>query len=63
MNGLRLSNATPIYVQLVIHFRRQIETGAWPLNEKIPALERTGHVLVPRAMAAGWRWRAAGRSP
>lgn len=40
MNGVQLSTATPIYVQLIIHFRRQIESGRWRLNEKIPALER-----------------------
>jgi GntR family transcriptional regulator len=27
-------------VQLIIHFRRQIEAGHWRLNEKVPALEK-----------------------
>ena len=34
-----LSNATPIYVQLIVHFRQQIASGKWPLNGIIPTLE------------------------
>ena len=37
--ALQLSHATPIYVQLIVHFRQQIESGKWPLNTTIPALE------------------------
>jgi GntR family transcriptional regulator len=37
--ALQLSHATPIYVQLIMHFRQQIESGKWPLNSTIPALE------------------------
>ncbi len=36
---LQLSSATPIYVQLIVHFRHQIETGAWPVHQQIPVLE------------------------
>ena len=36
---LQLSNATPIYVQLIVHFRHQIETGKWPLGQRIPTLQ------------------------
>lgn len=36
---LQLSGTTPIYVQLIVHFRHQIETGKWRLHETIPALE------------------------
>jgi len=36
---LQLNRATPIYVQLIVHFRQQIESGKWPLNSTIPALE------------------------
>jgi GntR family transcriptional regulator len=35
----RLDNDTPIYVQLITHFRQQIETGKWPVNQTIPVLE------------------------
>ena len=37
--NLQLSNATPIYVQLIVHFRHQIETGKWQLHQIIPPLE------------------------
>jgi GntR family transcriptional regulator len=37
--ALQLNHATPIYVQLIMHFRQQIESGKWPLNTTIPALE------------------------
>ncbi len=33
-----LSSPMPIYVQLIMHFRQQIESGQWPLGEKIPTL-------------------------
>lgn len=36
---LQLNNATPIYVQLIVHFRHQIETGKWRLHQTIPALQ------------------------
>jgi GntR family transcriptional regulator len=36
---LKLANTTPIYVQLIMHFRQQIESGKWPLNATIPSLE------------------------
>jgi GntR family transcriptional regulator len=35
---LQLSNATPIYVQLIVHFRHQIETGKWRQHQIIPPL-------------------------
>lgn len=35
---LQLSGVTPIYVQLIVHFRHQIETGKWRLHQTIPAL-------------------------
>jgi GntR family transcriptional regulator len=38
-NALQLSHATPIYVQLIVHFRQQIESGKWQLNQIIPSLE------------------------
>ena len=34
-----LSNATPIYVQLILLFRQRIERGSWPVGGKIPVLE------------------------
>ncbi len=34
-----LNTATPIYVQLIMHFRQQIASGKWKLHETIPALE------------------------
>ena len=34
-----LSSPMPIYVQLIMHFRQQIESGQWALGEKIPTLE------------------------
>jgi GntR family transcriptional regulator len=37
--ALQLNHATPIYVQLIMHFRQQIESGKWPLDSTIPALE------------------------
>jgi GntR family transcriptional regulator len=36
---LQLSGTTPIYVQLIVHFRHQIETGKWRLQQTIPPLE------------------------
>lgn len=36
---LQLSGVTPIYVQLIIHFRHQIKSGKWRLHQTIPALE------------------------
>jgi GntR family transcriptional regulator len=36
---LELSSATPIYVQLIVHFRHQIETEKWRLHQIIPPLE------------------------
>jgi GntR family transcriptional regulator len=38
-NGHDLSRATPIYVQLIMHFRQQIETGKWPVGQAIPVIE------------------------
>ena len=38
-NGLLLSHATPIYVQLIMYFRQQIESGKWSVNSVIPSLE------------------------
>lgn len=47
---LQLSNATPIYVQLIVHFRHQIETRKWPLRRNIPVLEElAGQFGVTRA--------------
>jgi len=37
---LLLSNATPIYVQLIMHFRHQIESGKWRVGETVPTLEK-----------------------
>ena len=37
--ALQLNHATPIYVQLIMHFRQQIESGKWPLNSTVPSLE------------------------
>jgi GntR family transcriptional regulator len=34
-----LSSPMPIYVQLIMHFRQQIETGQWAVGQKIPTLE------------------------
>jgi len=34
-----LSSATPIYVQLIMHFRHQIESGKWRVGETIPTLD------------------------
>jgi DNA-binding GntR family transcriptional regulator len=34
-----LSSPMPIYVQLIMHFRQQIESGQWVLGQKIPTLE------------------------
>jgi len=33
------SDATPVYIRLVLLFRRQIETGAWPVGARIPVLD------------------------
>ena len=35
----QLDTDTPIYVQLITHFRQKIETDRWQVNETIPALE------------------------
>jgi GntR family transcriptional regulator len=34
-----LSSPMPIYVQLIMHFRQQIESGQWTLGQTIPTLE------------------------
>lgn len=33
-----LSSPMPIYVQLIMHFRQQIESGQWAVGQKIPTL-------------------------
>lgn len=33
------SNESPIYLQLITIFRRQIAVGTWPLNTRIPTIE------------------------
>ena len=33
------SNESPIYLQLITIFRRQISQGMWPLNTRIPTIE------------------------
>jgi GntR family transcriptional regulator len=38
-NGHDLSRATPIYVQLIVHFRQQIASGKWPVGLAIPVIE------------------------
>lgn len=37
-SAFAFAEATPIYVKLILLFRRQIETGAWPVGGKIPVL-------------------------
>lgn len=37
-SAFALSDATPIYVKLILLFRRRIESGQWPVGEKIPGL-------------------------
>lgn len=37
-SAFAFSDATPIYVKLILIFRRQIEGGAWPVGERIPVL-------------------------
>jgi GntR family transcriptional regulator len=37
-SAFAFSEATPIYVRLILLFRRNIETGIWPVGEKIPVL-------------------------
>ena len=37
-NGSGLSNATPLYAQLIMHFRHRIQAGVWRLGQTIPAL-------------------------
>ena len=37
--AFRISDATPIYVRLILHFRQKIETGEWAVGERIPVLE------------------------
>jgi GntR family transcriptional regulator len=41
LNGaaVEISSATPIYVQLIMHFRHQISSGKWKINQIIPAME------------------------
>lgn len=34
-----LNHESPIYVQLITHFRQQIETGKWAVNQTIPGFE------------------------
>ena len=36
---LVLDESTPLYVQLIIHFRQKIESGAWAVGETIPTLK------------------------
>ena len=38
-NGHDLSRATPIYVQLIMHFRQQIASDKWPVGRAIPVIE------------------------
>lgn len=38
-SAFAFSDAIPIYVKLVLLFRRQIETGAWPVGGRIPVLK------------------------
>jgi GntR family transcriptional regulator len=33
-----LSNATPLYAQLIMHFRHRIQSGVWRLGDTIPPL-------------------------
>lgn len=33
-----LSNATPLYAQLIMHFRHRIQSGVWQLGQTIPPL-------------------------
>lgn len=33
-------NGVPIYIQLIDYLRRNIETGLWPLGERLPSLEK-----------------------
>lgn len=37
-SAFAFSDAMPLYAKLILVFRRQIETGAWPVGEKIPVL-------------------------
>ena len=41
LNGasVEINSATPIYVQLVMHFRHQITSGKWRIGQIIPAME------------------------
>jgi GntR family transcriptional regulator len=34
-----MSNATPMYVQLILLFRQRIDGGKWPIGSKIPVLD------------------------
>ena len=36
--GIELSDAAPIYAQLIVHFRHRIQSGEWVLGQTIPAL-------------------------
>jgi len=68
---LQLSGNTPIYVQLIVHFRHQIETGKWRLHRTIPALEElaaefgvtraTGRQAVGFLQREGWLSSGRGR--
>ena len=37
--AFELTDATPIYIKLIVAFRRQIETGAWPVGARVPVLD------------------------
>jgi len=37
-SAFAFSDATPIYVRLILLFRRNIESGDWPVGERIPVL-------------------------
>ena len=36
--ALAQDSGMPIYAQLIVHFRQQIENGVWPVGRNIPAL-------------------------
>jgi len=38
LSGNGLGDGTPIYAQLILHFRHQIETGRWVEGQNIPTL-------------------------
>lgn len=41
----RINSGTPLYVQLIMHFRQQIETGKWPVGDTIPSFEELADEL------------------